>query len=305
MENFFQVPAYAKINLYLRVLGKRPDGYHELETVFQTISLHDTLTFSPDHKLELTCDDPEMPTGDENLIVRAANALRERFHVKQGARIHLEKRIPSPGGLGGGSSDAATALVGLARLWDLKIDFETVSAVGAKLGADVPFFFFGGTACGTGVGTEISPLPDFRQEFILIVTPPVAVSTAAAYRELKAPRLTNGASKSILKICRNSSERPNLQQLSLENDFEAVIFKIYPEIKSAKDELLAAGAGKALLSGSGGSVFGIFDNEKRRQTAIERIAAQRDWRVFAVSTVSRGEYRKNLQSGGGLLPAVL
>ncbi|HLM61622.1 MAG TPA: 4-(cytidine 5'-diphospho)-2-C-methyl-D-erythritol kinase, partial [Pyrinomonadaceae bacterium] len=165
--NSFTFPSYAKINLFLRVLGKRADGFHEICTIFQTVSLCDYLTFSENEKIVLICDDEKIPIGDKNLIVKAANSLRDEFDIKKGAKIRLQKNIPAPGGLGGGSSNAAIALLGLVKLWKLEIDFEQLCEIGKNLGSDVPFFFYGGTALGTGRGTEIFSLEDFRKNFLL------------------------------------------------------------------------------------------------------------------------------------------
>lgn len=291
----FTLPAYAKINWFLNVLGKREDGFHELCTAFQTVSLHDDLIFAESDELILTCDEISIPTDESNLIIRAALALRERFSVKIGAKIHLEKRIPSPGGLGGGSSDAAIALIGLSTLWNIEITTEELCEIGAKLGSDVPFFFYGGTAGATGRGTEIFSLEDVEEKFLLIITPDIAVSTADAFGKLNAPRLTNSSSKSIFKFCRDEAEKLNRKQANPINDFEKTIFEIYPEIRRAKDRLLENGAKSALMSGSGASVFGIFEKEETRQATIKALQDEVNWRMFAVATVSRSSYREALK----------
>lgn len=291
----FTLPAYAKINWFLNVLGKRDDGFHELCTAFQTVSLHDDLTFAPNDELILTCDDAAIPTGENNLIIRAALALQKRFSVEKGAKIHLEKRIPSPGGLGGGSANAAVALIGLAKLWKLEVTTEELCEIGAKLGSDVPFFFYGGTAGATGRGTEIFALEDIEEKFMLIVTPNIAVSTAAAFGKLNAPRLTNFLSKSIFKFCRDEAEKLISRQINPTNDFEKTIFEIYPEIRRVKEKLLETGAKSALMSGSGASVFGIFEKEETRQATLKALQTEENWRMFAVATVSRSSYRETLK----------
>ena len=179
-EEIITLPAFAKINLGLRVLGRRADGYHEIRTVFQTVTLHDTLTFepAPGGLLELACTDPTIPTDESNLILRAASLLRERYGVSRGARTRLEKSIPAGGGLGGGSSDAAAALLALNRLWNLGAGARELSELGARVGADVPFFLTGGTALGTGTGADVEPLEDAPKMPLVIVTPGVRVATA-------------------------------------------------------------------------------------------------------------------------------
>lgn len=290
----FRLPSYAKINLILRILGKRTDGFHELCTIFQTISLCDYLTFDQHKKINFTCDDKRIPTGDENLIVKAAKILKNEFAIKDGASIHLEKNIPAPGGLGGGSSNAAIALIGLLKLWKIEIELSDLCEIAKPIGSDVPFFLFGGTSLGTGRGTEICPLKDFSSENMLIVTPDAIVSTKNAFARIKVPDLTNKSSKSILKICRDEANSLYLRQPNLKNDFEATVFKLEPETARAKKKLLDCGAKYALLSGSGASVFAIFDSILRRQKAFDEIKQERDWRVFEVETVSRQDYRNSL-----------
>lgn len=294
-KNSFQLPAFAKINWFLEIQGKRADGYHEVCTAFQTVSLHDNLIFSENDQIELTCNTAGVPTNKNNLIIRAATKLREEFEIKKGAKIYLEKNIPSPGGLGGGSSDAAVALIGLVKLWDLKVDFERLCEIGVSLGSDVPFFFYGGTAIGKGRGTEIFPVQDIAEKYLLIVTPDVSVSTAEAYKRLNAPNLTNEASKSILKICCVEPEKGISQLSNPRNDFENVIFEIEPEIKRVKKRLLETGAKHALMSGSGASVFAIFENEETRQASLVALKNEQSWRKFAVATISREEYREKLK----------
>jgi 4-diphosphocytidyl-2-C-methyl-D-erythritol kinase len=213
----------------------------------------------------LTCDKNSIPVNEKNLIIKAANIIRENYGVKKGAKIHLEKNIPAPGGLGGGSSNATMAILGLLKLWDVKISFEEILQIAGKLGSDAPFFLFGGTALGTGRGTEIFPVEEITEKFLLIVTPPVNVSTAEAFSRVNALDLTNDASKSNLQICRNEARTLNLRQSVLINDFETSVFQTAPEIKRVKNKLLESGAIQALLSGSGASVFAIFDKEETRQ----------------------------------------
>lgn len=297
------LPAFAKINWTLRVLGRRPDGYHELCTIFQTVSLQDSLSFDEraGGELRLTCDAPDIPSDESNLILRAAQALKNHYGVERGAQIHLVKRIPAAGGLGGGSSDAAIALLGLAHLWQIKAKREELASIGAKLGADVPFFLTGGTALGTGLGTEVSPLAEADAEHILIVAPAVKVSTAEAYKALNAPALTKQLGDIILSIsCVDAPFQDSLPE-ALHNDFEPVVFRLYPEIERVKKALQAQGARGALLAGSGSSVFGIFENREAQQSAMAALKAEAGWRVFACATLARKEYLKALGPSAALL----
>jgi 4-diphosphocytidyl-2-C-methyl-D-erythritol kinase len=294
-EPSFTLPAYAKINWFLHVIGKREDDFHELCTVFQTVSLCDYLTFTANNSLELTCSDASLATDEGNLIIRAARVLQEKFGTGRGAKIYLDKRIPSPGGLGGGSADCAVALLGLAKLWNLKISLSELCELAKNLGSDVPFFFFGGTAMGSGRGTEIAEIDDVTEKFMVIVTPPVNVATPFAFAQLNAPRLTNFAPKSILKICRNEAQKLVLRQSVPRNDFEPVIYKIEPELRRVKEKLLESGANSVLMSGSGASIFGIFENEETRQASLKALENELRWRKFAVATISRQSYREALK----------
>ena len=293
-EISFTLPSFAKLNLHLEVIGKRADGFHDLCTVFQTVSLHDNLTFNTDDSIQLTCGDERIPTDDRNLIVKAATILRKRFDLQTGASILLEKRIPSPGGLGGGSSNAAVALLGLKKLWNLEIKFKELLEIGGTLGSDVPFFLYGGTAVGTGRGTDITPIGDISEKYILIVTPHISVSTLKAFETLNAPSLTTAAAKSILHNCRFEAESIDLRHSAMKNDFEATVFAAHPEIRFVKKTLLDLGAVNALMSGSGASVFGIFDTKETRQTAMKALDEQVNWRTFSVAAISRQQYRDKL-----------
>jgi 4-diphosphocytidyl-2-C-methyl-D-erythritol kinase len=287
----FSLPSFAKVNLNLRVLGRREDGFHEVATLLQTISLRDTLTFERSNKgIELRCEAPAVPTGETNLIIRAANALKSECGVSQGATIHLEKSIPMGGGLGGGSSNAAIVLIGLSRLWSLDVKPEKMQAIAAGLGSDVPFFLHGGTALATGTGTTIEPRPDVPLGPLIVVTPQLTVSTKDAYEALGAPSLTTVDAERILLNYRFEAE----SVVNTVNDFEKTVFAAFPEVADAKATLLTLGAAKASMSGSGASVFGIFENEETRQTALKALGQRTDWRSFAVAAVSRSEYREKL-----------
>lgn len=297
MNQSLSLPSFAKINWSLRILGKRPDNLHEIRTTLQTISLHDRLSFevSEDQEITLTCNDPEIPTDDRNLVVRAAHALQDRYSISKGARVHLEKSIPAQTGLGGGSSNAAVALLALARLWQIDANANDLITIAARIGADVPFFLFGGSMLGTGTGTTLSALPDSSAHHLVIIAPSAGVSTRDAYASLQAVPLTSDTSEFILSSSQNgvvSGDSPPWLTSDFANDFESVIFDIYPEIGRAKDLLLAAGAKAALMTGSGSSVLGVFADQKSQQQALEKIQCEAGWRIFPCVTVSRNEYRR-------------
>ncbi|HEY2963529.1 MAG TPA: 4-(cytidine 5'-diphospho)-2-C-methyl-D-erythritol kinase [Pyrinomonadaceae bacterium] len=294
-----KLPSFAKINWTLRVLGKRRDGYHEIATVLQSISLFDELSFElrEDNEIRLTCDDAAIPVDDSNLVVRAARVLSSTH----GVDIRLTKRIPAKAGLGGGSSNAAITLLALNRLWRLGFGEGELRRVGSRLGADVPFFFEGGTAVATGTGTRVEAARDFHRQYLIVITPNAAVSTATAYASLNAPSLTTSDPVSILSSSFTEPFSGDSSQWPLHNDFEGVIFEIEPEIRRAKLALLDAGARGALLAGSGSSVFGIFTDEAVRDQALDNLRCEAGWRVFACHTLSRSEYLQaiNQQSDTG------
>lgn len=301
------LPSFAKINWSLQILGKRPDGYHEVSTLLQTISLHDDLHFeaTADGAISLSCDEPGIPTDDKNLIVRAAYALKDRYKVDRGASIRLEKNIPTKAGLGGASSNAAVSLLAMAHLWGVAASAPVLLEIAAALGADVPFFLLGGRALATGTGATVSSLPDKADndvQHLIVITPNAGVSTAEAYAAVNSLALTTKKSDPILSSSRNEAnlrhsgpwplddEWTNRSQDGLKNDFESVIFDIEPEIRRTKETLLQAGALGALLAGSGSSVFGIFADREDQQRAVNEIKLEAGWRIFPCVTVSRNEY---------------
>lgn len=291
-EDAFKLPSFAKINWQLRVLGRRPDGFHELRTIFQTVTLQDELRFAAriDGKLQLTSGSTDIPVDESNLILRAGRALRNHYGIDSGASIHLEKVIPVEGGLGGGSSNAALTLLGLAHLWKLETNRQELTQLAARLGADVPFFLTGGTALGKGLGTEVSPLDDVVAEHLLIVKPEAKVSTVEAYKALNSPALTKVESDIILSISRADEQFTDSHPNALHNDFEPVVFQLKPEIRRVKDALLRAGARGALLAGSGSSVFGVFDKAEAQGRAIEMLQTEGEWRIFPCATLTRSSY---------------
>jgi len=289
-----KIPAFAKVNLRLRVFAKRDDGYHELDTVFQTVSLHDTIEFSLSRQphIVLSSNDRSLAVDESNLVVKAAKALQGRFGANKGARIRLQKRIPMQAGLGGGSADAAVTLLMLAKLWELKCSREELASTGAQLGADIPFFFHGGAVRAGGIGEQLDPLEDIEQRFLLILKPNVNISTADAYRALDERSLTSLNPKTILSTSRRTADSDKIDLANLTNDFEAVVFELEPEIRRAKNALLKAGADAALMAGSGSAVFGIFESEDAQRRAIQAIELETGWRVFPCKTVGREEYQE-------------
>jgi 4-diphosphocytidyl-2-C-methyl-D-erythritol kinase len=302
LETTLTLPAFGKINLGLRVLGKRADGHHEIDTVFQTISLHDTitLTVTGSREIVLSCDDRSLPASTDNLVYRAAQALQSRFTPDRGAHIRLVKRIPKQAGLGGGSSDGAVTLLALAYLWEAKTNAHELFEIASSLGADVPFFFLGGTARGRGTGQALTQLDDVPDKFLLVVKPNASIPTSEAYKLLKARSLTTAEAKTILSSSERSGISDSFDSKALQNDFEPVVFELEPEITRAKIALMNVGAEAALLAGSGSAVFGIFDSEDAQKRAIQVIELESGWRVFPCSTVGRSHYRSAMGPCGAI-----
>jgi 4-diphosphocytidyl-2-C-methyl-D-erythritol kinase len=294
------VQSFAKINWSLRILGKRPDGYHEVLTVLQTVSLRDELTFKrrDDNQIVIICDDPDIPTNESNLVAKAAHALAKRLQTSLGAEITLRKWIPTEGGLGGASSNAAITLLALNALWNGGLNEDDLKLIARNLGADVPFFLLGGRCLAIGTGTTVKPVHDPPQKYLVVIHPNAKVSTANAYASLKAASLTTSESASILSSSLADVLSADSRQWPLCNDFERVIFEIEPEIGRAKNALLEAGARGALLAGSGSSVFGVFDSEGARNRALENLRCEAGWKVFSCETISRDEYCRAMNSSG-------
>lgn len=284
-----RIRSFAKVNLALAVLGKRADGFHEIRTVFQSIDLHDELEIRPSARLELQCGDLSSVSKEENTVWRAATTLAHAASVSCGAEIFLKKKIPPGAGLGGGSSNAAAALLGLCKLWRLDVPAAELRSMAAAIGSDVPFFIQGGTALGIGRGDEIYPLPEIPTAHLAVVYPGVHVSTAAAYGSLS-PLLTSlGGVHRIQVFCsRLKDDTGCLAEIF--NDFETSILPAYPAVREAKDFLKERGATATLLSGSGSSVFGFFPDEESALAASRGDGPGGSWRVFPAKTLSRAEY---------------
>jgi 4-diphosphocytidyl-2-C-methyl-D-erythritol kinase len=292
-----RIPAFAKVNLRLDILGKRPDNYHELRTIFQTISLHDELNLraSKTSGISLTIQGNELLSLEpvrKNLVYAAVDALRGELGMRSGVEIDLRKKIPAGRGLGGGSSDAAAALLGYLRLTRRTIPAPRLVEIAASLGADVPFFLFGGRALGIGRGDEIYPLPDIPKLTLLVVCPhDIHVATPDAYRWLKAPALTkNRPTPKLWKFCALCW---SAQGGGLSNDFERPVFRRHPRLAQIKRVLLQRGAAEASLAGSGSAVFGVFPSPALARRAA--VGFQGEY-TFVCETISRDRYLRKLQS---------
>jgi 4-diphosphocytidyl-2-C-methyl-D-erythritol kinase len=288
------LPAFAKINLDLRVLGTRPDGFHDLKTVFQSLMLFDNVTVTVRRgPLAVTCDEPDIPTDQRNLVWKATSLLYRmntgRTTPPRDIAIDVRKRIPSEAGLGGGSADAAMTLLALNRLWKLDLDLATLSRIGARLGADVPYFLVGGTALGLGRGDDIYPLADMPPVHVVILRPGFGVATADAYswfdeeqrRPLKDPQP------------RRTPPGWPAWSATLRNDLEGPVVKHHPAIGRIRQSLVDAGAAFAAMSGSGSAVFGLFERaDAARRTAND--LARPGWLSLHTRTLTRREYARRV-----------
>jgi 4-diphosphocytidyl-2-C-methyl-D-erythritol kinase len=291
-----RIPSFAKINLRLDILGKRADGYHELRTIFQTVSLHDELRLRACKSSETSLtihgnDELAREPVKKNLAYRAVEALRGELKIQRGVEIELRKTIPSGGGLGGGSSNAAAALFGYLQLIGRKLPRAVLLELAASLGADVPIFLFGGRALGAGRGDEIYPLPDVKKLTLLIVAPrDIRVPTPDAFRWLNAP-LRNAATLTKLaadhKLWEFCALSWSAQGNGLSNDFEKPVFKRYSRLDQIKRVLLQKGAAEASLAGSGSAVFGVFPSPTMARRAA--VGFPHDL-TFVCETISRDRY---------------
>ncbi|HEV8702882.1 MAG TPA: 4-(cytidine 5'-diphospho)-2-C-methyl-D-erythritol kinase [Candidatus Polarisedimenticolia bacterium] len=291
-----RLKAHAKINLNLTIKARRPDGYHLIESAVQTVSLHDTLILDAvPAGLVLDIDDPDLAAGPDNLVWKAAEALLPRLaNGPRGARIRLEKRIPTGAGLGGGSSDAAAALVGLRRLWNLDLSDGELAGLASTLGSDVPFFLTGGTALLTGTGTEVRPLPDLEGFEVLIVFPRIPISTREVYGRVVAP-LTSALKISTMPRFNQTPEDDFPREVETwvraGNDLEPYACALCPAIGKIKDRLLVAGASAAAMTGSGSAVFGIFRTAAAAERALADIGPS-GFTVMRSVPINSRDYRR-------------
>ncbi len=280
--------SWAKVNLGLRVLRKRPDGFHDIQTVLQTIDLHDRVRISTsrDLRIRVRCRHPEAPSGTENLAYVAARLLQQELRVNRGCSIEIAKQIPPGAGLGGGSSNAATVLMGLNRLWKLHLPRERLLELAAGVGSDVPFFLYGGTVLAEGRGERLTPLklvPDF---WLTLVKPDFSIATRWAYGQVKNTLTSNPLYVKLNSLKEISSIDHVLS--FLDNDLETAVEATYPSIGEIKEELLSKGAMGAAMSGSGSAVFGLVTSQEAAvQLAKEVKCAQ--WQVFVVRPARRCE----------------
>ena len=278
-----QITAYAKINLALEIIRRRDDGYHDVATVLQTVDLSDTLTLEKADELAVTCDVPAL-SGPENIVWTAATRLAERGGVSPGALIHITKRIPVAAGLGGGSADAAAALLGLNRLWSLDLSMDELGEVAAAIGSDVPFLLAGGTALGTGRGDALTRLPDLQTTDVLLVAPAETIDakTPTLYRSLEPGDFSDGSATRL--VARRIGEEA-LNSADCRNAFERSARAIFPGLAVVWDTMAAATSNPPRLSGAGPALFCMPSSESERirvEAALQGTGAT----AYLVRTIS-------------------
>jgi 4-diphosphocytidyl-2-C-methyl-D-erythritol kinase len=286
------IKSFAKINLGIEVLGTRKDGFHEIRTLFQSIALFDQLTLFPltQNEIILRGDDDSILWDESNLVYQAATLLKEQHAINTGMEIHVQKNIPAGKGLGGGSSNAAMALIALNKIWGIHLERVALRDLGAQLGADVPFFFEGGLCLGKGKGDILFPLEDLNPFLCVMALPSVSISTASVYGEVRASLTSQDKDSKIIKFL-DSHDLGCLQ-----NDLEETVFRTHPQIKAIKSLIQKQGSELALMSGSGSAVFGLFWQREEADRAMNALKALSTEHTALLTTgLSRKEYRKRTE----------
>jgi 4-diphosphocytidyl-2-C-methyl-D-erythritol kinase len=284
--NCIELKSYAKINLGLSLLKKRLDGYHDIITVFQAIDLHDSLTFKRTHSstFRLTSTGIPIPLNEDNLVHRAFRVFQNRMHVEGGLEIRVEKRIPTGGGLGGGSSNAAVTLTAMDLLWDTRLIPPDLEFMAMEIGSDVPFFIRGGAAIGEGRGERLTPIDLHWDCWVLLVCPAISVSTAWAYSQARIGLTKDEKLTKFRSIFQNNAMRS--LRGSLENELEGVVFKRHPLLRLFKEDMYKWDAFYASMSGSGSSVFGLFDRLEQAEAARSFFMVDKRVKTFLCRPIS-------------------
>ena len=287
-----EASAPGKINLILRVLDRRPDQYHNLWSVMQAVELADTVWVEEapaSSGISLSCEGADLPAGSENLVYRAAQTVLDRLKCSRGLRIRLLKRLPIAAGIGGGSSDAAATIQALALLLQTGWSRVQMAQIGEEIGSDVPFFLYGPTALVQGRGERVTPIRVEGERWLVLVNPGIAIPTVWAYDKLAESRRgadADSAWRSAVPIAFSADSPLQWNQLLslMENDFRAVMEEAYPSLRDLRVLLLAHGAQGAMLSGSGSTVFGVFQSEESARRAADRLERQPGCRVWVTRT---------------------
>ena len=268
--DFIEKKAYGKLNLSLDIVGKREDGYHLVRMIMQTVNLYDVITIEKKTEpgIVLTTNQPDVPTGKDNLIYQAASLLMNEFQITDGVRIHLEKHIPIAAGMAGGSADCAATLTGINELFALGLSKEDLQKRAVTLGADVPYCILGGTALSEGIGEVLTPVTDVVPCNILLIKPSIDVSTKWVYTTLRWNELTSNPDIDGMITALDNHSLKGVSD-KMENVLETVTIPSYPVIQEIKDKMMELGAQNAMMSGSGPTVFGLFPEEEQGKAAYE------------------------------------
>lgn len=280
----FQMKAHAKINLGLDVVGKLPNGYHEVRMVMQTVGIYDELTFSrTECGIMVTTDSEELPIEEDNLIYKAANLMKDKYDIREGIHIHLQKNIPIAAGMAGGSADAAAAMKGISRMFGLDTSLLELMELGASIGADVPYCVIGGTALAEGIGEKLTPLEPAPECFVLVAKPDINVSTRYVYERLNVAAIEKHPDiDGMVAAIGKGSLQGILDRM--ENVLESVTVQEYPVVDALKQRMKELGAVNSLMSGSGHTVFGIFLEKRLAEAALDRLAQEQLAKQIFVTT---------------------
>jgi 4-diphosphocytidyl-2-C-methyl-D-erythritol kinase len=278
----------AKINLSIDVLGKRNDGYHIVEMIMQTIDLYDYIEISErdDNKINIKSNNVNIPLNEDNIVYKAANLIKEKFNINRGLDIYIQKNIPVAAGMAGGSSNAAAILVGLNEMWNLNISEQDLMEIGLKLGADVPFCINGGAALAQGIGEQLTKIKCLNDTYILVCKPDIFVSTAEVYKNLDMNKVPKRPNNKLLINCLENQEIKLLAK-NMVNVLESVTSNNYEEINKIKDIMIKYGALGSMMSGSGPTVFGLFDEYEKAVKTSEYLKRQYN-QTYLVESSERG-----------------
>ena len=278
--------AAAKINLYLDILGRRSDDYHEIESIIQSVGLYDKIILRPKRRgIKITCTHPQVPLDEENTCYRAAQILLRVLGMRQGLEIEIQKNIPIGSGLGGASADAAAILIGMRKLFQIDIPFSDLSKLALEVGSDVPFCLLGGTALVRGRGEKIIPLPLLKNGWFILVDPGISISTRWVYSRLEGKLTKKRLNIKLIKESLKEEGMRGINKFPLYNKLEEVVIERFPTLRDIKAKLIEAGATGALMTGSGSTIFAVAEGEKRAKSILGKLG--RKVRIYAVQATDK------------------
>ena len=280
--------SYGKINLFLDIEGKLPNGYHLIKTIMQSIDMHDEITIIelPGNEIIIECSKKSIPTDKRNTCYKASSIIKEKYNIPHGVLIKINKNIPSEAGLAGGSGNSAAVIKGLNKLWNLNMKNSEMMEIGLKIGADVPFCIMGGTYLAEGIGEKLTKLEDFLWDNILIVKPDFSMSTAFVYQELTQNNYNSYTNNHMIKLIKE--HKYNDAAISTANTLEKVVEKIHPEINNIKSIMKEKGAISSMMTGSGSAIFGLFSDQTSLDNAFNYLKEKSYTNIYKSKTVNKG-----------------